>query len=138
MPGVIKHPERVPEDGPVYFLLLDSECAYSSDCVLPPAPWDGEVSGWRVKQRFDKFTLYEPTEELTGRAGALEALRDFSSSLGPGLGARETLAAAALLTLEGRIREGKALIRQMYKTASPEVAQRIRAAKEDQYHPFRI
>ncbi|MBA2772562.1 MAG: glycosyltransferase family 39 protein [Nocardioidaceae bacterium] len=128
---------RVPKDGPVYLLFLDSECAFSVVCDEPPAPWDGQVDGWRIAKRFDKFTLYESDRPLIGRAGAITALRDFADSLGPDYGALETFAAAALLKLQGRPAEGQRLIHQLYAEASPELEARIkRNAEADGLDPF--
>lgn len=119
-------PKHVPKHGPVYVLMLDSECAYSGLCDEPPQSWNENLPGWRVKTRFDRFTVYEPDEPLSGRAGALHAMLDFADALGPDLGASETFTAAALLKLEGHPNRGRALIRQMYTEASPEEASRIR------------
>ena len=123
-------PQSVPENGPVYLLFLDSECAFSVVCDEPPAPWDGQVAGWRVAKRFDKFTLYEPDHSVTGRAGAIHALRDFAASLGPDYGALETFSAAALLKLQGRRDAARQLIKELYAAASPQVADRIRRNAE--------
>ncbi len=120
-------PGHVPKHGPVYVLMLDSECAYSGLCDEAPQSWNEDLPGWRVKTRFDRFTLYEPDEPLSGRAGALRAMLDFADALGPDLGASETFTAAALLKLQGHPNRGKALIRQMYADAGPEAALRIRA-----------
>ncbi|MBA3233589.1 MAG: hypothetical protein H0T17_06550 [Propionibacteriales bacterium] len=121
-----KSPNSVPESGPVYVLMLDSECAYSGLCDEPPQSWNEDLPGWQVTTRFDHFTLYEPTEPLSGRAGALQAMKDFAAALGPDLGAAEIFTAAALLKHEGHPERGKLLIRQMYSNATPEAATRIR------------
>lgn len=135
--GLVNHVKTVPKQGPVYFLFLDSECAFSVICDEPPAPWSGKVSGWSVTERFDKFTLYEPTTPLFGREGVIEATRAFGASLGPDYGARETFAAAALLKLTGHPQEGEELIRQMYADASPDLARRIHAKAVDRgWNPF--
>ncbi len=123
---LMRHPKSVPPQGPVYLLMLDSECAYSTVCDEAPADWNGEVGGWRVVRRFDRYTLYEPRAPLSGRVGVLQALRDFAASLGPDLGSGETFGAAALLKLRGRSREGKSLINQMYEDAEPGAEERIR------------
>lgn len=123
---LMRHPASVPEQGPVYLLMLDSECAYSTLCDEAPADWNGTVDGWRVARRFDRYTLYEPLVSLSGRPGVLQALRDFAASLGPDLGSGETFGAAALLKLSGHPNEGKALINQMYANAEPGLEQRIR------------
>lgn len=137
MSTLMKQAQSVPKDGPVYLLILDSECAFSVVCDEPPAPWDGQLDGWLTAKRFDKFTLYEPAQPLAGRAGAIQALRDLAAALGPEYGASETFSAAALLKVQGRLAEGKRLIRQMYAEASPELAARIkRNADADGLDPF--
>lgn len=126
-------PKQVPERGPVYLLLLDSECAVSVVCDGGRANWDGEVSGWQPMRRFDRFTLYRPDEPLTGRAGVVEALRTWADDLGPTYGHLATFDAAALLKATGRAEEGRALVQQMYAASSPELRTEIErtAAKRD-------
>lgn len=125
---------NLPESGPVYFLMLDGECSYSTACNVEPEQWEtDDVRGWEVLSRFDKFTLYQPTEQARGRAGVIKATRAFGEALGPRLGFREMFLAAKLLKKEGRPRAGKAVIREMYAKASPDLARQIRnvAASRD-------
>ena len=117
---------QVPERGPVFVLMLDSECSYSVACDAPPQGWDKDVPGWHIRKRLDKFILYEPDTPLGGRAGAIAALRAFGRDMGPDLGHPETFAAARLLKLEGRPGQGKALIEQMYSQAGAKLEERIR------------
>nr|MBA3233586.1 hypothetical protein [Propionibacteriales bacterium] len=124
--SMMNYVDKVPKRGPVYVLMLDSECGPSTLCDEPPRSWNENLPGWRVATRFDRFTLYEPTRPLSGRAGTLRALTDFAAALGPDLGASETFTAAALLKLRGHPERAKALIRQMYSRAGPEAAGRIR------------
>lgn len=135
--GLMRRPEAVPSRGPVFVLILDSECAFSTLCNEPPAVWDHDVAGWQVKSRFDRFTLYEPTTPRYGERGTLEATKAFAAALGPDLGAAETFTAAALMNLRGHPRAGRALIRDMYAKATPEAARRIRANAEQKHlNPF--
>ncbi len=131
--------KAVPQHGPVYFLLLDSECGPSVVCDEKSADWNGEVPGWRVKTRFDRFTLYEPITPLSGREGVMQATLAFGLSLGPDYGSREIFSAAAMLGRLGRPEEGKALIRELYDRASadPGVERRIHAAEKNKgWDPF--
>lgn len=134
-----KRAQRIPTEGPVYVLLLDSECSYSVVCNVPEQQWDDKnVRGWHVQKRFDKFTLYAPDEPQSGRQGAINAMKAFAEAMGPRLGYPETFVAAALLKLEGRPEEGKAVIREMYADASDHVAGEIRQkAERKNLDPFR-
>ncbi|HEX6247910.1 MAG TPA: glycosyltransferase family 39 protein [Nocardioidaceae bacterium] len=130
-------PSSLPERGPVYMLMLDSECAYSVVCDLEPATWDGNVPGWSVKERFDRFTLYEPDRRLHGTQGVIEALTDFGRSLGPDYGYFAVFLAARLLKDEGRGPRGRALIAEMYAEAGPEKARAIHKwMKRKNRNPF--
>jgi 4-amino-4-deoxy-L-arabinose transferase-like glycosyltransferase len=134
--NLARHPRRIPKSGPVYVLILDSECAHSVLCNLPAQRWDQDVPGW-IRSRFDRFTLYEPTEGQSGRQGAIDAMVAFAKALGPDLGYPETFAAARLLKLQGNFVEGKALIHGMYAQAGPEVAKTIRDyAQQKELNPF--
>ncbi len=125
---ILHHPHAVPTKGPVYVLLLDSQCAVTVVCDEPRAVWSHRLRGWEVFARFDRFTLYEPQSTLRGRAGVISALRQFARAMGPDLGYVETFSAASLLRLAGHPGQGRRLIRQMYRAADPEAADRIRAA----------
>lgn len=129
-------PHSVPKDGPVYVLMLDSACAYSTLCNEPPQRWDEALPGWRVARRFDRFTLYEPDATLAGRRGVIVAMRNFAQALGPDFGYAETFTAAALLKLQGHSPAGRALIRRMYAGADPDVARRIRMKAEEKDYPL--
>jgi hypothetical protein len=70
-------------DGPVYLLLLDSECATSVVCDMPHRVWrQQQVPGYEVVRRFDRFTLYAPTEGQRGRSGVMRALPALRTAYG--------------------------------------------------------
>lgn len=123
--NLVKRAKAVPEDGPVYILMLDSRCAYSVVCDIRPADWDTDIPGWRVREDLDKFDLYEPETPLEGREGTIEALTVLGKDLGPKYGHLATLSAAKLIKLEGRPEEARALIQEMYDEAGPALARRI-------------
>jgi hypothetical protein len=110
---------------PVFVLILDSRCAYSVVCDIPPQRWHKDVPGWEVRSRIDKFTLYEPTGTASGRPGMIKATRAFGKAMTPRLGYVDTFLAARLLQLRGRAAEGRALLERMYQTASPALAREI-------------
>ncbi|MBA2560247.1 MAG: hypothetical protein H0V07_10260, partial [Propionibacteriales bacterium] len=117
----------IPRDGPVY-LLINGQCAYSGRCRPIREPWDERVPGWRLADRIERFTLYEPVQGQSGPTGVVSAMRAFGSALGPELAYVETFTAATLLKEQGHAAQGKTLINQMYSQATPDVARRIRDA----------
>ena len=124
------HKREIPREGPVYVLMLRGECAWSVDCNLRALPWrHSEVPGWKVKSRFDWFTLYEPEQPVDGRQGVIDAGRSFGKAMGPRLGYSETFLAATLLEKRGRPEHARALIRSMHEHASPETLAGIRKAE---------
>ena len=127
-----RYPQQVPKHGPVYVLVLDSECG-TAYCDYPAQQWDRDVPGWAVSERIDRFTLYEATPGQSGRPGTIRALLTFGRAFGPDLGYPETFAAAALLKLQGHPASGQALIRRMYAGAGPDADTRIRAIAESQH-----
>jgi 4-amino-4-deoxy-L-arabinose transferase-like glycosyltransferase len=130
-------PNTVPKRGPVYVLLLDSQCAFSVVCDEPRAVWKHPLRGWKVAKRFDRFTLYQPDRSLDGRHGVVTALEQFGRAMGPNLGYVEIFDAASILKSQGRAAKAHALITQMYDTAPAEVAQRIRStAHKHDLDPF--
>lgn len=132
------HRRELPRKGPVYVLLLDSECGRSVVCDDPPSPWDERVDGWSVLRRFDRFTLYEPNRPTTGVPGAITALRDFAADIGANYGYPETFAAAALLRRVGSEDEGRQLIQEMYGQVNGHVRKQIqRRAERHHLDPFK-
>lgn len=83
--------------GPVYLVVLDAPCVDSVACDSPDHPI-GAVAGWRVAERYDLFTLYEPVEGQAGRAGAVEALEALADAYGPGYAQLNEEAAERLQT----------------------------------------
>jgi hypothetical protein len=132
--GYVKHlaerPRLTPtgRGRPVFVLILDSRCAYSVVCDIPPQHWHKDVPGWDVRSRIDKFTLYEPTGTASGRLGMIKAMRAFGKAMTPRLGYVDTFLAARLLELRGRESESRAMLQRMYDTASPDVARAIHRA----------
>ncbi len=127
----------IPRTGPVY-VLINGQCASPGRCEPTRSPWDEDVSGWRIAGEIERFTLYQPTQEQTGRSGVIKAMRAFGDALGPELGYVETFTASALLRDQGRTSKAKALIAQLYAEAGPGVAQRIRAvAQTEHLAPFK-
>ncbi len=118
--------DRLPRSGPVY-VVVNGQCAVPGRCEPRTEPWDEEVPGFRLAQRLERVTLYEPVRGQDGRAGVIDALESFGETLGPELGYTETFAAASLLEQQGRAGQGRAAIRQMYAQAAPDVADDIRA-----------
>ncbi len=110
---------------PVFVLILDSRCAYSVVCDIPPQQWHEDVPGWDVRSRIDRFTLYEPAGTASGRLGMIKAMRAFGKAMTPRLGYVDTFLAARLLELRGREAESRAVLRRMYDTAGPGVAREI-------------
>jgi hypothetical protein len=115
--SMMKHPRDLPVRGPVYVLILDSECSYSVVCDLKPAPWDQTVPGWHVAKRFDRFTLYAPDAPLSGRAGVALTMEAFGRDLTPKYGFVETYTAAAVLKIMGDADRARKVIEKMYATA---------------------
>ena len=135
---MMHYPEYVPKHGPVYVLLLDSACAVTVVCDEPRAVWSHHLRGWDVAARFDRFTLFEPQLELSGRSGVITALEQFGRAMGPDLGYVETFSAASLLKFQGRPGDGLALIQRLYRSADLEAAFRIvLAAERRALDPFR-
>jgi hypothetical protein len=133
-----QHPRQIPTRGPVYVLILDSECDYSVVCDLPAQTWDQDVPGWEVSSRFDRFTLYGSTHNQSGRRGVIDAMIAFAKAMGPDLGYPETFTAAGQLKLQGHSAAGKALIHHMYASADPDAAKRIHDyARLNELNPFR-
>jgi hypothetical protein len=87
--------------GPVYLLLLDSQCATSVVCDMPKAQWSGRVDGYRVMKRFDRFTLYAPTDGQRRAAGAVQALGALASAYGDGYNLSNVYAEGQLLAQHG-------------------------------------
>jgi hypothetical protein len=135
--NLARYPDQLPAHGPVYVLVLDSQCG-TVVCDFPPEQWNRDVPGWRVESRFDRFTLYAPEEGQDGRRGAIKALLDFAKAFGPNLGYPETFAAAAQLKLHGNPAAAHALIQHMYDRAPPDLDMRIRLESHHyQLNPFR-
>lgn len=118
--------ERLPERGPVY-VLVNGQCASPGRCSATTQAWDEQVPGYRLAERMERITLYEPIRGQDGPTGVVSALRAFGDTLGPELGYTETLTAAALLQQQGDSARAEALVRRMYARASPAVAADIRA-----------
>jgi uncharacterized membrane protein len=132
-----RYPRELPAQGPVYVLVLDSQCG-SVVCDFPPQHWNRDVPGWRVESRFDRFTLYAQKDGPSGRRGVIRALLDFAKVFGPDLGYPETFAAAAELKLQGNPAAGHALIHHMYAVAPPDVVMRIQMESHHyRLNPFR-
>jgi hypothetical protein len=132
-----RYPRELPAQGPVYVLVLDSQCG-TVVCDFAPQQWNHDVPGWRVESRFDRFTLYAPEEGQSGRQGAVKALLAFATAFGPNLGYPETFSAAALLKLQGDPAAGHALIHHMYAAAPPDVDMSIRKESHKyRLNPFR-
>lgn len=112
---------HLPRHGPVYILLLDSACASTVVCDAVPSPWNGHIRGWTVKQRFDRFTLYQPVQPRNGRRGAAKALEQMAHEIGPEYGYPEYRGAATLWRHLGRRQHARDLIKQMYAAAAPAV-----------------
>ncbi len=127
--GIPHRARLIPETGPVYLLILDSECAQSVVCDDPPRRWNKDVEGFELAERFDRFRLYAPTDGQSGPKGTIRALRSLGRSFGPDLGYIERFAAAWLLQHEGRAAEGRRLIQRMYDRATPDAVERIRGAE---------
>jgi hypothetical protein len=70
-------------DGPVYLVVLDAPCVDSVACDSPDHEV-GDVDGWEVAQRYDRYTLYAPTDGQAGRDGAIEALEALAHAYGAG------------------------------------------------------
>lgn len=87
--------------GPVWLLLLDSTCASSVVCDMPRIDWSGQVPGFEVVRRFDRFTLYAPTEGQRGTAGATQALGQLAEAYGGNAAEVDVLAQARLLKRAG-------------------------------------
>lgn len=105
--------ERIPSDGPVYLLVLDSECANSVVCDMEPVPWaaaDHEVAGFEVLDRFDRFTLYAPGRGQRGVPGLIDGLRALREAYGPLYSTAVARAEAQLLAEQGRVERATALI----------------------------
>ena len=96
--------------GPIYLLLMDSECVSTVACDGERVEWGGQVDGFEEVERFDRFTLYAPTEGQTGRQGLIDSLIALSEAYGPRYGVRNLIAAARLLHDDGRTEEAKALL----------------------------
>ena len=88
--------------GPVYLLILDSECASSVVCDMPHRDWKEEVPGFRAVKRFDRFTLYAPVEGQRGAQGTIDALSRLSEAYGPTMATLDTYAEAWLLKSTGQ------------------------------------
>jgi len=128
--------DDLPASGPVY-VLINGQCAAPGRCEAETEGWDEPVPGFRIAQRLERITLYEPVDGQEGRAGAVRALRAFGDALGPQLGYTETFVAAGLLTQLGEPAEGRALVRRMYDRATPQVARDIReVAATEGLDPF--
>ncbi|MGH3472122.1 MAG: ArnT family glycosyltransferase [Nocardioidaceae bacterium] len=129
---VARHPGMLPRTGPVYLLVLDTQCSMTVDCEMPALPWDKHVASWRMVERFDRFRLYAPDRGQSGRLGAAEAMLAFGHALGPNLGMVDTFAAAAIFHAEGMPRRGHAVIQAFYAMVGPSRARsylRIAAAQ---------
>ena len=131
-----RHPREVPLSGPVLVLLMDSRCATSVVCDGVKVPWDGKVSGWHVKRRFDRFTLYAPDQKLVGREGVIEAMTAWGNDLTPAYGFPETYLAASLLKRTGQPSKGEALIARMLSDAGDQRAAIQKAAAKKHLNPF--
>jgi len=133
---LMRHPGEVPTSGPVFVLILDSECATTVVCDGVKAPWDGTVTGWHVARRFNRFTLYAPDPKLTGRSGVIEAMTTWGQDLTPAYGYPETYVAASLLKKSGQPAAGKALIARMLSDAGTERAAIQQTAAKRHLNPF--
>lgn len=124
--SIMKAPGQVPDTGPVYVLLLDSECSTSVVCDGYHAEWDGQVDGWHVVQRFDRFTLYRADHGPQGVRGVLRAMTAWGHDLGPTYGFPEIFVAASLLKHTGDGLRGRRLVEQMYGQASGQALEDIK------------
>jgi hypothetical protein len=113
--NIAKKRSGVRGSGPVYLLILDSECASSVVCDMPELQWDRQVPGFEVVEKFDRFTLYAPTEGQEGRAGMKNALTALTDAYGPRYGTVDTYAAAQLMRDDAEWRMARELVAELYK-----------------------
>lgn len=127
----------LPDQGPVY-LLFNGQCAYAGRCH--PGMHHAiktRIPGWHQIYRQDRFTLYAPDSNQSGREGAIAALTAAGTALGPDLGYVHLYAAAATLAADGRRAQGERLLSQLRRQSSSAVRQRMQFTI-DLYHldPF--
>ena len=128
---IARDPKIVPRDGPVYLLVLDAECVSRAMCDGPTGDADSHIDGWRLAERFDQFTLYEPADAQRGRPGTTEALLALAGAFGPGYNVADVYAAASLMKLDGDVQGARATIREAYRHLTPEQAQIYRDRATD-------
>jgi hypothetical protein len=103
--------EAVTSSGPVHVLVLDPECATSVVCETRSAPeWDGDLPGYEVARRFDRFTLYRPSEDQRGVTGAITALSELTESYGARFAGENIAATARLLLQQGERDQARVLV----------------------------
>ena len=127
---IARDPKVVPRDGPVYLLVLDAECVSRAMCDGPTGDADSHIDGWRLAERFDEFTLYEPADAQRGRPGTTEALLALAGAFGSAQ-RRRRHATASLMKLDGDVRGARATIREAYRHLTPEQAEIYRDRATD-------
>jgi len=124
---------QLPDRGPVY-LLFNGQCAYGGRCNpgLRHAI-KTRIAGWHIIYRQDRFTLYAPNGNQSGRGGAVAAMTAAGTALGPSLGYVHLYAAAAVLAADGRPAQGERLLTQLRRQTPPSLQQRMQKTI-DLYH----
>jgi hypothetical protein len=124
--GIVSDPTVVSGQGPVYMLILESDC---TRCDFPhrhSPPWDRNVAGWSL-QRLDLFSLYSPQNGQSGRAGVLAAMTAFRGTLGAYRASALTVAEARVLRATGQDARAAALIHEMWTHLTSAQAKGVRA-----------
>ncbi len=129
---IAHYPEKVGGYGQVYVLVLDGECSSSAYCDNATRPWNHDVPGFRIADRFDRFTLYAPTDKQSGMDGVVDALLAFRDAFGTRMGMMETFAAAAVLEHSGHRDQGRALMRDLWTKLGAE-AEHFRSIAKRQH-----
>ena len=119
---------HVKAEGPVYLLILDSECATSVVCDLPANDWSESVAGYRLVSRFDRFTLFAPEAGQRGTSGAIEALGALADAYGPHLAVPDVMAQARLLMRSGLEDQAHRRIAEFCPQLGPKVDKCLRGA----------
>lgn len=122
---------RLPRSAPVHVLLLDSDCAGGTACDIPGLAWDGVVGGYEQEARFDRFTLYTPTDGQRGADGAVRALLSLVDAFGEEWAVTDAAAAARLLEARGRPGRAAALLRRVCDGPTRSAADACRAEVVD-------
>jgi hypothetical protein len=127
--------DDVQAEGPVWLLILDSECAPSVACDMAHHDWGYEVPGYRLVDRFDRFRLYEPVEGQAGVEGAKTALRAMTEAYGLPLASDNVWAEARLLKREGRRAEGYPLLEELCAQGRGDGRACLKAAADKGLYP---